>query len=229
MTFSLFKPVCQLLHLFHLISFVLFANRAVVISFCLFIFRSVLTASRRSSNLLTYRLTKVRNTLASEWRGNFFNLSILCPKEAEFPSVKSFSSNPPSPPTSQVDGAAAAPSISNVAPQFFQLALNVDCARLTPTSGLLKPNPYVEVILDGKPPKRTEICKSTYQPRWSEPMTVLVTPYSKLLFRLYDHSAFKKDTLVGEGSFELYPGNIFFILFQERTLHFVIFFLYRIS
>ena len=58
--------------------------------------------------------------------------------------------------------------------------------------------------VDGKPPKKTEICKSTYQPRWNEPITLLVTPYSKILFRLYDHSSFKKDTLVGEYTLNLY-------------------------
>ncbi len=58
--------------------------------------------------------------------------------------------------------------------------------------------------MDGKPPKKTDICKSTYQPHWTEPVTVLVTPYSKILFRLYDHSAFKKDSLVGEAVLELY-------------------------
>lgn len=90
------------------------------------------------------------------------------------------------------------------APQFFQLSLIVECARLNPTSSLLKPNPYVEVIVDGKPPKKTEFCKSTYQPQWTDAITVLVTPYSKILFRLYDHSAFKKDSLFGEASVELY-------------------------
>ena len=58
--------------------------------------------------------------------------------------------------------------------------------------------------MDGKPPKKTEICKSTYQPRWNEPITLLVTPYSKILFRLYDHSSFKKDSLVGEHTLNLY-------------------------
>ena len=60
------------------------------------------------------------------------------------------------------------------------------------------------ISVDGKPPKKTEICKSTYQPRWNEPITLLVTPYSKILFRLYDHSSFKKDTLVGEYTLNLY-------------------------
>jgi atrophin-1 interacting protein 5 (WW domain-containing E3 ubiquitin protein ligase 1) len=68
----------------------------------------------------------------------------------------------------------------------------------------LKPNPYVEVIVDGKPPRKTEICKGTYQPQWTDTITLLVTPYSKVLFRLYDHSAFKKDSLFGEASVELY-------------------------
>lgn len=91
-----------------------------------------------------------------------------------------------------------------VPPQFSQLSLTVDCARLNGTSGLLKPNPYVEVIVDGKPPRKTDTQKSTYQPKWEDELTLLVTPYSKLLFRLYDHSLLKKDTLLGEETLELY-------------------------
>ena len=115
-------------------------------------------------------------------------------------------SSTPSPPSPQTESTVPPPSSGSScgAPQFFQLSLTVDCARLNTTSSLLKPNPYVEVIVDGKPPKKTDICKSTYQPHWTDPVTVLVTPYSKILFRLYDHSAFKKDSLVGEASLELY-------------------------
>ena len=35
-------------------------------------------------------------------------------------------------------------------------------------------------------------------------MTLLVTPYSKLLFRIYDRSAFKKDSLIGEHTLDLF-------------------------
>jgi hypothetical protein len=122
-----------------------------------------------------------------------------------FFSSSTMASSAPSPPSDQSEPTAiTAPSSGCGAPQFFQLSLTVDCARLNTTSSLLKPNPYVEVIVDGKPPKKTDICKSTYQPHWTEPVTLLVTPYSKVLFRLYDHSAFKKDALMGETGIELY-------------------------
>jgi hypothetical protein len=72
------------------------------------------------------------------------------------------------------------------------------------SSGLLKPSPYVEIAVDSKPPRRTDTCKSTYQPKWNDPITLLVTPYSKIHFRLYDHSTFKKDSLLGENTLDLY-------------------------
>ncbi|QQP39524.1 E3 ubiquitin-protein ligase, partial [Caligus rogercresseyi] len=63
-------------------------------------------------------------------------------------------------------------------------------------AGILKPNPYVEMSVDGKPPRRSEILKATYNPKWEEVITLLVTPFSKISFRLYDHSSFKKDALL---------------------------------
>ena len=91
-----------------------------------------------------------------------------------------------------------------LASQFSQLSLTIDVGRINSNVCLLKPNPYVEVTVDGKPPKKTEIVKGTFQPRWNEPITLLVTPYSKILFRLYDHNSFKKDTLLGEQTLNLY-------------------------
>lgn len=96
------------------------------------------------------------------------------------------------------------PSPRPLASQFSQLSLTIECGRINSSTGLLKPNPYVEVTVDGKPPKKSEICKSTYQPRWNEPITLLVTPYSKIHFRLYDHSTFKKDALLGEHTLDLF-------------------------
>ena len=58
--------------------------------------------------------------------------------------------------------------------------------------------------MDGRPPKRTETAKGSYQPKWNEDLTLLVTPYSKLLFRVYDRSSFKKDSLIGEHTVDLY-------------------------
>ena len=85
------------------------------------------------------------------------------------------------------------------------MSMNVACARIdSGAGGLLKPNPYVEVIVDGKPPKKTETVKSTYQPKWETDMTVVVTPFSKILYRLFDHSSFKKDAVLGEHTMDLY-------------------------
>lgn len=62
----------------------------------------------------------------------------------------------------------------------------------------LKPHPYVELIIDGNPARKTEIQKNTYLPKWNDTFTVLVTPTSILQFRIYDHSNFRKDSLMGE-------------------------------
>ena len=101
------------------------------------------------------------------------------------------------------------------AAQFSQLSLIVEKATVNPSSYqhyaglklLSKPNPYVEIVVDGKPnTRKTEFCRGTYQPRWSgEPFVMPVTPYSKMLFRLFDHSSFKRDALVAEANLELYP------------------------
>ena len=88
--------------------------------------------------------------------------------------------------------------------KYLQMNLTLDHARLNNVSGLLKPNPYAEVIVDGKPPKKTETIKSSYHPKWHCELTVVVTPYSKIVFRVYDHSILKKDALLGDCSLDLY-------------------------
>lgn len=90
------------------------------------------------------------------------------------------------------------------ASQYMQLAVTVVSARLSHVSGLLKPSPYTEVSVDGKPPKRTDICKSTTHPKWQNELSVIVTPHSRLAFRVYDHSTFKKDSLLASCHLDLY-------------------------
>ncbi|XP_043252279.1 E3 ubiquitin-protein ligase Su(dx) [Colletes gigas] len=80
---------------------------------------------------------------------------------------------------------------------FHQLSITIEGAILR-SSTFLKPNPYIEFSVDDKSPRKTEVSKSTCQPKWNEEFTVLVTPYSQLHFRLLDHSTFRKDTLIGE-------------------------------
>lgn len=67
----------------------------------------------------------------------------------------------------------------------------------------LKPNPYVELSIDANPARKTEIQKNTYLPKWNDTFTVLVTPTSILQFRVYDHSSFRKDSLMGEQTVHL--------------------------
>ncbi|CAB3376534.1 Hypothetical predicted protein [Cloeon dipterum] len=80
---------------------------------------------------------------------------------------------------------------------YYQLSLTVDRAQLKRVS-FLKPNPYVEVTIDDKNSRKTEVLKSTHQPKWNEEFTVLVTPYSVLRFRVLDQNDFWKDRLLGE-------------------------------
>ncbi|XP_011056497.1 PREDICTED: E3 ubiquitin-protein ligase Su(dx) [Acromyrmex echinatior] len=88
-------------------------------------------------------------------------------------------------------------------PGFHQLSITIEAAILR-SSTFLKPNPYIEFSVDDKSPRKTEVSKSTYQPKWNEEFTILVTPYSQLHFRLLDHSTFRKDTLIGEKRINLF-------------------------
>lgn len=87
---------------------------------------------------------------------------------------------------------------------FYQLIILIDSAKLNSTGGLFKPDPYVELSVDGKSPRKTVFLKSTYTPKWNEHFTVLVTPYSKLHFKVYGHSSLKKDILLGQEAVDLY-------------------------
>ncbi|XP_070155973.1 E3 ubiquitin-protein ligase Su(dx) [Polyergus mexicanus] len=90
-----------------------------------------------------------------------------------------------------------------VSPGFHQLSITIEAAILR-SSTFLKPNPYIEFSVDDKSPRKTEVSKSTYQPKWNEEFTILVTPYSQLHFRLLDHSTFRKDALIGEKRISLF-------------------------
>jgi atrophin-1 interacting protein 5 (WW domain-containing E3 ubiquitin protein ligase 1) len=86
---------------------------------------------------------------------------------------------------------------------FLFFLILVEAASLC-YSSFLKPNPYIELSVDHKNPRKTEVSKSTLQPKWNEEFTVLVTPHSYLHFRLLNHSSFRKDTLIGETSICIY-------------------------
>lgn len=62
----------------------------------------------------------------------------------------------------------------------------------------------MELSIDDKSPRKTEIVKNTYQPKWNEEFTVLVTPRSVISFRVLDHNSFRKDATFGEKKFNLF-------------------------
>lgn len=84
-------------------------------------------------------------------------------------------------------------------------------------NGFLKPNPYVELSVDNRSNRKTDVIKHTHLPKWNEDFTVLVsnfvtpfnalyndfsllsqvTPNSVLEFKVYDHSSFHKDAFIG--------------------------------
>lgn len=70
-------------------------------------------------------------------------------------------------------------------------------------NGIFKPNPYVEITIDGNSPRKTEIIKHSYLPVWNECFTVCVTPSSEITLRVLDRSSFLKDALLGEKSIQL--------------------------
>lgn len=91
-------------------------------------------------------------------------------------------------------------------PQYSQLQVTICGAKLRSVGGVFssKADPYLELSVDGQPPRKTEVSKKTWSPSWNEHFTVLVTPYSKLQFRVMNHFQLKADVLLGESTLDLY-------------------------
>ncbi|VVC44025.1 E3 ubiquitin-protein ligase, SMURF1 type,WW domain,C2 domain,HECT domain [Cinara cedri] len=87
---------------------------------------------------------------------------------------------------------------------FFQLIVTIESAHLKSNGGLIRPHPYVELNIDDYKRHKTEVLKNTYQPKWNEEFTVLVTPYSILHYRVLDYCKFQKDVLIAEKNISLY-------------------------
>uniref|UniRef100_A0A8C2UC17 HECT-type E3 ubiquitin transferase n=1 Tax=Coturnix japonica TaxID=93934 RepID=A0A8C2UC17_COTJA len=65
------------------------------------------------------------------------------------------------------------------------------------------PSPYVEVSVDGQS-KKTEKCNNTNSPKWKQHLTVIVTPLSKLTFRVWSHQTLKSDVLLGSAALDIH-------------------------
>ncbi|KAJ8400575.1 hypothetical protein AAFF_G00393440 [Aldrovandia affinis] len=98
---------------------------------------------------------------------------------------------------------AAKPSSTNGYTMKAQLQIIVLSAKLKENKkNWFGPSPYVEVAVDGQS-KKTEKCNNTHSPKWKQPLTVIVTPFSKLIFRVWSHQTLKADVLLGMATLEV--------------------------
>uniref|UniRef100_A0A3Q1GG15 E3 ubiquitin-protein ligase n=1 Tax=Acanthochromis polyacanthus TaxID=80966 RepID=A0A3Q1GG15_9TELE len=92
---------------------------------------------------------------------------------------------------------------SNGYPMKAQLQIIVISAKLKENKkNWFGPSPYVEVTVDGQS-KKTEKCNNTHSPKWKQPLTVIVTPFSKLTFRVWSHQTLKSDVLLGMAALDV--------------------------
>lgn len=92
---------------------------------------------------------------------------------------------------------------SNGYPLKAQLQIIVLSAKLKENKkNWFGPSPYVEVTVDGQS-KKTEKCTNTHSPKWKQPLTVIVTPFSKLMFRVWSHQTLKSDVLLGMATLDV--------------------------
>ncbi|XP_056308569.1 itchy E3 ubiquitin protein ligase b isoform X2 [Danio aesculapii] len=97
--------------------------------------------------------------------------------------------------------AKAAP--ANGFPMKAQLQIMVISAKLKENKkNWFGPSPYVEVCVDGQS-KKTEKCNNTHSPKWKQSFAVIVTPFSKLIFRVWSHQTLKSDLLLGVATLDI--------------------------
>jgi Ca2+-dependent lipid-binding protein len=64
----------------------------------------------------------------------------------------------------------------------------VSSAKLSGTTAFFKPDPYVEISVDGGPPNKTDYNKSTYNPKWDEIFPLYVFYYFSINYLLFSYS-----------------------------------------
>ncbi|CAL9702525.1 unnamed protein product [Knipowitschia caucasica] len=100
-------------------------------------------------------------------------------------------------------GTTKPPGTTNGYPPKAQLQIIVLSAKLKENKkNWFGPSPYVEVTVDGQS-KKTEKCTNTHSPKWKHPLTVIVTPFSKLVFRVWSHQTLKSDLLLGMATLDV--------------------------
>uniref|UniRef100_A0A8D0CI39 E3 ubiquitin-protein ligase n=1 Tax=Scleropages formosus TaxID=113540 RepID=A0A8D0CI39_SCLFO len=98
---------------------------------------------------------------------------------------------------------AAKPGTVNGCIMKAQLQIIVLSAKLKENKkNWFGPSPYVEVAVDGQS-KKTEKCNNTSSPKWKQPLTVIVTPFSRLIFKVWSYQTLKADVLLGMAALEV--------------------------
>ncbi|CAG0891922.1 unnamed protein product [Cyprideis torosa] len=89
--------------------------------------------------------------------------------------------------------------------QWHQLGVRIEEAGLHNVGyGLRDPRTYVEIWIDGKFSKKTDIAKGSTNPKYNEDFSILVTPFSRVEFRVKSRGTFTKDTLIGTCTVDIY-------------------------
>uniref|UniRef100_A0AAR2JKV2 E3 ubiquitin-protein ligase n=1 Tax=Pygocentrus nattereri TaxID=42514 RepID=A0AAR2JKV2_PYGNA len=95
------------------------------------------------------------------------------------------------------------PGPGNGYPMKAQLQISEISAKLKESKkNWFGPNPYVELTVDGQS-KKTEKCSNTHSPKWKQNLIVIVTPFSKLIFRVWSHQTLKSDLLLGMATLDI--------------------------
>jgi hypothetical protein len=91
--------------------------------------------------------------------------------------------------------------------RLAQIHIRVISATLKETNdtwfGSGKPDTYVEVVCDENPSRKTDAAKKTWVPKWNDDFNLLVTPTSKVEFKVFSHKTLKADILLGMAKIEI--------------------------
>ncbi|XP_053569048.1 E3 ubiquitin-protein ligase Itchy homolog [Bombina bombina] len=102
-----------------------------------------------------------------------------------------------------MEASSPKPGATNGFTMKSQLQVTVISAKLKDSrKNWFGPSPYVEVCVDGQS-KKTETRNNTHSPKWKQHLTVIVTPFSVLNFRVWSHQTLKSDALLGSASLNL--------------------------
>uniref|UniRef100_A0A0S7EKY4 E3 ubiquitin-protein ligase n=1 Tax=Poeciliopsis prolifica TaxID=188132 RepID=A0A0S7EKY4_9TELE len=83
-----------------------------------------------------------------------------------------------------------------------QLHAIVSCAKLKRKKSVFGADIYVEVTAEGET-RRTAKSHSSSNPKWDERLTLTVTPYTQVDFKVWSHHTLKADALLGKATLDL--------------------------